>query len=356
MFGSAIIDVVIGLAFVFALVSTLCSAIREGIEAWLKTRASYLECAIIRLLGGADARALIGDFFKHPLIASSYVGDYDAKADNLEPRFWRRGKNLPSYIGAHEFALAVLDLAARGPTTSATSNPADLGATSLAKVRAGIAHLQNALLVALDAAGDDWESAIANIEGWFNGAMERVSGWYKRSTQGILFAIALLVAVTMNINAIRIANYLYADPLARDRIVKTASGPHPDLTYQESLTKLEGLTLPIGWDIGWSLTPISETANSPQTSGDPNACGGAAERLCEVVEQLNPWRDVFGPIFGLLATALAATLGAPFWFDLVNKFMVIRSTVKPREKSQEEGSEDRPRSKSPPASNGAASH
>jgi hypothetical protein len=48
-------------------------------------------------------------------------------------------------------------------------------------------------------------------------------------------------------------------------------------------------------------------------------------------------------------------LGAPFWFDLLNKFMVIRSTVKPHEKSPEEGSEDKqdPSSK-PDASKGKA--
>jgi len=40
-------------------------------------------------------------------------------------------------------------------------------------------------------------------------------------------------------------------------------------------------------------------------------------------------------------TAFAATLGAPFWFDVLNKVMVIRSTVKPHEKSPEEASEDR---------------
>jgi hypothetical protein len=34
-------------------------------------------------------------------------------------------------------------------------------------------------------------------------------------------------------------------------------------------------------------------------------------------------------------------MGAPFWFDLLNKVMVIRSTVKPHEKSPEEASEDR---------------
>lgn len=48
------------------------------------------------------------------------------------------------------------------------------------------------------------------------------------------------------------------------------------------------------------------------------------------------------PPVGWLLTALAATLGAPFWFDVLNRIIVIRSTVKPREKSPEEGSEDGP--------------
>jgi hypothetical protein len=43
---------------------------------------------------------------------------------------------------------------------------------------------------------------------------------------------------------------------------------------------------------------------------------------------------------GILFTAFALTLGAPFWFDLLNRFMVVRSTVKPEEKSQVEPSKD----------------
>jgi hypothetical protein len=59
-------------------------------------------------------------------------------------------------------------------------------------------------------------------------------------------------------------------------------------------------------------------------------------------------------LFGWLLTAFAVSLGAPFWFDALNKIMVIRSTVKPREKSQEEGSEDR-KSKSSDSGGSAAS-
>jgi hypothetical protein len=45
-------------------------------------------------------------------------------------------------------------------------------------------------------------------------------------------------------------------------------------------------------------------------------------------------------ILGWLVTALALSLGAPFWFDLLNKFIVVRGTVKPKEKSPEEQSKD----------------
>ena len=53
------------------------------------------------------------------------------------------------------------------------------------------------------------------------------------------------------------------------------------------------------------------------------------------------WAYVFEPLVGWALAALAAMLGAPFWFDLLNKVMVVRSTVKPHEKSPEESSEDR---------------
>jgi hypothetical protein len=50
--------------------------------------------------------------------------------------------------------------------------------------------------------------------------------------------------------------------------------------------------------------------------------------------------SLFRIIVGWLVTAFAIMLGAPFWFDVLNKFMVIRSTIKPHEKSKEEASKD----------------
>jgi hypothetical protein len=43
---------------------------------------------------------------------------------------------------------------------------------------------------------------------------------------------------------------------------------------------------------------------------------------------------------GYMITAFAVMLGAPFWFDTLNRIMVIRATVKPKEKSPDEPSEE----------------
>jgi hypothetical protein len=52
-------------------------------------------------------------------------------------------------------------------------------------------------------------------------------------------------------------------------------------------------------------------------------------------------------ILGWVITGFAISLGAPFWFDLLNKIMVVRSTVKPHQKSPEESSEDRQNEREP---------
>jgi hypothetical protein len=47
-------------------------------------------------------------------------------------------------------------------------------------------------------------------------------------------------------------------------------------------------------------------------------------------------------VVGVLLTGFAVSQGAPFWFDVLNKVIVVRSTVKPKEKSAEQPSKDRP--------------
>jgi hypothetical protein len=219
-----------------------------------------------------------------------------------------------------------MDMAARGPVIDPTSSVARAGAITIESLRANIAALgsppvQRVLLTALDSAEGDLQKAQANIEAWYDASMERVSGWYKRSTQVFLFFIGLGVAITLNINTITIANYLYRDSAARAALVARAEAAVAEQNYPRTYpaiqTELQSLKLPIGWESG--LPPLRNSDGTPR----PNTV------------------DWIGLIGGLLMTALAATLGAPFWFDILNKVMVIRSTVKPHEKSPEEASKDR---------------
>lgn len=324
MFGSAIIDVGIGLIVVFILVSTICTAVREGIESILKTRAAYLEHGIRQLLHDKGGQGLAKELYQHPLVNGIFSGDYAPADGTNKPGLWARGRNLPSYINAQNFSHALMDIAARGKQADNMDTSLNGQPVSLEAIRKNVAEIQNpqvqrVLLHAVNTAQGDINKAQKVIEDWFNSSMDRVSGWYKRSTQMIIFGIAIAVVVSMNINTLKVANYLSVNESARELVVKeagtiTANGAPTD--YKVAEAHLQALTLPIGWD-----------GDNPAWI-NPKGEGGA-------------WNSFWGVFLGWLITAFAATLGAPFWFDMLNKVMVIRSTVKPREKSQDEGSEDR---------------
>jgi hypothetical protein len=341
MFGSLVLEVAIGVVLVFLLFSTICAALREGIEAWTKTRAAYLERGLRELLHDQTGIGLAREFYEHPMIFGLYsAGAYLPGAPGNKVGICPGGGQLPSYIPSKNFAAVMIDLAARGPLPNFTeadqkAAPAlSAGSITAASLRAGIAKMENqrvarAMLNALDLAHDDLNQTRLNLEAWYDAGMDRVSGWYKRSTQWIVFWLALVMAVMLNIDAIGIANFLYQNDNARHAVVAEASrtvakttAPNvhtalaTNMQYEASRVKLDTLNLPIGWE------PGGFTCNAREPLFH---CSGARALT----------------LLGWFLTAVAATLGAPFWFDVLNKVSVIRSTVKPYEKSRPEGSEDR---------------
>jgi hypothetical protein len=323
MFNSAILEVVIGIVFIYLLLSILCTALREGIEGFLKTRASYLEYGIRDLLNDDKGTALASMLFNHPLIFGLFPGDYTA-AKAPAPSLLRRVRNLPSYIPSANFAMALMDLAARGPTQAPHSGMVT-EKISLDDIRQNVGLLQNpavqrVLMTALDTAAGDINKVKKNLEHWYDSAMDRVSGRYKRSTQLVVFLLGIAIAVGFNVNTITLADFLYRNETARGAIVAQAQVASTDPTfltsnYKDVKEQISTMKLPVGWD----QPPVPPSAS---TFGEA-------------------WHAYLVPVIGWLLTAFAITLGAPFWFDILNKIMVIRSTVKPHEKSPEEASDDR---------------
>ena len=324
MFGSNILDVAVGLILIYLLMSLIASAIREAVEAIVQSRAVELERGIRTLLDDPAGTGLARALYEHPLVYSLYAGRYE----NAAKRF--RGRNLPTYIPAKNFSAALLDMALRGtvrvPYAAQQTHPTITVASLRASVhRIPSPFVQRVLLSAIDNAKSDVDRVRTNLEAWFDSAMDRVSGAYKRRTQAWLFVIGLGLTLALNVNTVTIADYLARNEEARAALLRRAQEVRGDTTYRRLVSDsviseaearavysdLQSLSLPIGWD---RQLPLPRE--------------GA---FWYVVKQ----------IAGLFVTALAIMLGAPFWFDLLNKFMVIRSTVKPREKSPEEDSEDR---------------
>ena len=331
MFGSDILEVGIGIVFVFLLVSLIASAFREVLEAGMKSRAAYLERGIRELLHDKAAApgGLARAFYEHPLVYCLYASEYvPGPATDGRPPVFTRGRGLPSYIPAKNFSLALMDIAVRGPITDDVSGDPDAPALTLDSMRQNIRNMgspavQRVMLTAIDAAQGDLGKAQLAIQAWFDSGMDRVSGWYKRATYSILFWTGLAIALLLNVDSIAIARHLYHNDAARALIVARAEQVSRDSSFVSSdyaiaRAELDALRLPIGWP----RVPIGAISVYDASSPRP----------------LAPW---YLSIPGWLITALATTIGAPFWFDMLNKFMVIRSTVKPHEKSPEEASEDR---------------
>jgi len=306
MFGSEMLDVAIGMIFIYLLVSLICSAANELIERQLKNRATDLERGIRELLDDKDGTGLVTEVYQHGMINGLFKGNYVPAAKDKS--------NLPSYIPSRNFALAILGIVA-------PQSPAVSLRDSVAKIEN--AKVKNALTAMLHEAGDDANKLRDSIENWFNSTMDRISGWYKRRSQLIIFLLGFGAAAIININSITIANDLWIHKAERDAMVSAAQGylasnqeksdsssdkTKPNASLVANVEGIKTYGLPIGWT-------------------DPLP-----------TENLALLRFGLWSLFGWLITACAVSLGAPFWFDMLNKFVVIRSTVKPHEKSQEERS------------------
>lgn len=313
MLGSAIIDVAIGLIFVYLLLSLLCSAVSEIIEAFLKKRAKNLARGIKVLL--LEDPSLVEKIYKHPLIDGLFRGEYEK--EKKRPIL----SKLPSYIPPQNFSLALMSIA-------------ELDAESLQDSIDKIPNqkIKDAIKALAVAVKNDMDKLQKNIEAWYNGAMERISGWYKRRAQWIILAIAYVAAISMNVSTITIVDRLSDDGALREVLVTQA---------QEFAKQTESIEPGIKENDGQpgNITPEAndkESGQQPTPSEKFIEIKGEIEKLGLPIgwsESVRPkdLRDWLIHFIGWSATAFAVTMGAPFWFDLLNKFVTTRSTVKSKE-------------------------
>jgi len=122
------------------------------------------------------------------------------------------------------------------------------------------AKVKNALTSMLNAVGGDLDKFRESTEGWFNSTMNRVSGWYKRRSQLIVFLLGIALAGVMDVNSVSIANDLWVHKAERDRWSPPPKvfANHPAKGAQSrdnaglkaNAENSESYGLPIGWNAG----------------------------------------------------------------------------------------------------------
>jgi len=294
MFNSAILDVAIGMTFLYVLLSLLCSGLKEYISQVLDLRGNTLKKGLTNLL---DAEHVKG------LYENSLINQSGKKNDD------------PDYIPSRNFVLALFTTVLKpegGTLPTETKGLVEaLKASDFGDTKAG-----KSVSLLIQDAGTNLEKAKTNIEDWFNGEMTKVSAAYQKVANIIIFVIAFIVCASFNLDSIQISEKLLDNSTMRNLLVQAASNPDQNVVKMISeanqagnsgaevkniFQQVEQLNLPLGWkqDGAWT-------------------CKGMT------------WGEFFIKIIGLLITSFAASLGAPFWFNLMQKLLNFRSALKPQ--------------------------
>jgi hypothetical protein len=290
MFGSQVLEVVIGVTLIYLVLSIGCSGVKEVIAAIFSLRANTLERGIRNMLknGPNDYTAKL---FAHPLITGTAP----------------EGQK-PSYISARMFSAALFDIVA----------PADNSQPrTIQSLRARVAQipdvkLRSTLLNMIDSSGTDVETARLKVEHWFDDTMARVSGWYKRMAQKIIFVLGLLLCVAVNADTLMIVKELWNDQALSSAVVAQAAKKVQSTTPADYLNA-EGFLQQVAGEIrDVNTPPIGWARDEHDIRAVPNSFGAGALK-----------------VLGILLTSFAIVLGAPFWFDMLNNLINLRSSGNP---------------------------
>jgi hypothetical protein len=162
------------------------------------------------------------------------------------------------------------------------------------------------------------------IEEWYDGTMERVNGLYKRDTQWILLGLGMVLAIICNANLFSVTTMLWRSQAARDQVAavsqlyvcpagSTCTEDDMDRYKQARDSVASNLdTLPMGWELSNAKHYWSQVLYGDAT-------------MATLGEHLRWVAGDWGyKLFGWLLTAIAVSLGAPFWFDMLNKIINLR--------------------------------
>jgi hypothetical protein len=360
MQAGVVLEVTIGLVMTWLILSVTTSQIQEWITDKLDWRSRFLEGQLRNMM--KDER-MMQTFYKHPLIQPLHI-------EKIVPFWWirvplakmaKKSKLFawlemltgnvterikivkPIEISNQAFASAAVDIFLNAGKTDIPA-----GTMSLEQMRTAfhgsITQMANSNLGEvvkymapafdhMSNTAEDAEKALAkfrtNVETWFDTTMQKATVMYRENFKKYAFLIGFVLAVTFNVDSINITNVLWRNPTLRAAIVAQAPAlsTEPEDTVKNTMKQLDALELPVGWVIvPCELLPSTEGLIIFQRTATD--AGGVKKVVsCRaLVNTPEGWLDYIYKLLGFLISAVAASQGAPFWFDALNKLLGLKKT------------------------------
>ena len=330
-----ILDLVLGIIFIYFLLSIICSSIVEMVLTFKKTRASVLEKWFTQILnnpvnpGGPTLGATLLNHCS--LTALSKPGA------------------APSYISSKNFSSALLQKLIEYGNVAAKDGGEVLTALSPTNLAGYISviekstilpeELKQTFLMYANEAADTFTAMTTKttgaiemfqdkIETWYDSNMDRLSGTLKTEyTRKFTLVAAIVVTILMNADSITISQYLYNNPAAREALAAQATKAATDSTVKAEVDKIaQNLK-------GQDTTKIGVPELRAELSTEYNQINNAKAALGNSIPlgwttATNPTTPIgwLTKIIGLLFTIIAVMMGAPFWFDMISKISNVRSS------------------------------
>lgn len=376
MLSNPYIETLIALIFIYALLSTLVSILNEWFNHFISSRGVFLKQVINKMLFDPINQSYGYLLYRHPMIdklrkdnkslphyisaeafaiATIETIAEDAVKDSItqENGIFKLIEGPREKDTAKRFATAV----------------ENMGHSDLKKL------LRYFLERSYNATTEKYDIEILKkeIAGWFNEHMDRASGWYKTKQRPRLILLGFIIAIAMNVDSIHLTRVLMTNPELRTKFVTEAEKSADvfaratdssvdakirtvvdsfmvhadkdtsasrmqylnravtqlkmlsDSTQQAAFDKSMRMTdqmakmgLPFGWQddaapVSWlnkvEVTNLNSARNTDNYFSKRNKFSG--------------W-SLLVYLLGIIITAISLSFGAPFWFDVLLKFVNIR--------------------------------
>lgn len=256
-------------------------------------------------------------------------------------------------------------VSAAGTTPAVSAPPASVDAALIApddfKTQCERILTVAALIYAADKPASELsdEAKLEALEQYFNDNTDRITSWYRRHVHAWLLLIGILLASLLNVDTLQIVKVLSQDSAVRERIVAEALGDirgNRSIAYQVDCSSqddaagapAEPAATDSGSDRADATTPALVPDDAQKQEKELDRC---EQQLREGISRrlgyaeglglplgwsnedlpLDDWHALLLKILGWLLTALAICVGAPFWFDLLNRLANVRAVLKPEE-------------------------